>query len=322
MQILFPVSLHDDDRRRNPASSDVAAPAAMPHATLTPDRRRIDSDVRCFLRQPSTPWITFDSDGRPSQVAVGEILTSGRGSISAEAGFFPADTAGAATSAPDAKAEPSSLVVASDVTSGSVPAMRLVESDPFAPGASGEADDADEAAFLPKRPARRTLAVVGAVTGVAAIVAIGLGVTAASSVSLPRAGAATQAIASQESHAAAPAEAASPSRAAQPKAAFTAPVDLPPDLAAAASTPAPAARATKAPSSTDEDAKPAAPKFGRLTINGRARHTNVYFDGKRLLGSGTRSFVVICGPHTIAVGNKADAKDVDVPCNAETVISQ
>lgn len=283
----------------------MAAPVAMPPASLTPDRRRIDSDVRCFLRQPSTPWITFDKDGRPSQVAVGEVLTSARRSIAPEIGFFPAEPAGA-SAAPDAQAEPSSLVVASDVVSSeSVPAMRLVESDPFA---SGAGSDTDEAAFLPRRPGRRALAVAAVVTGFAAVVAVGLAITAASSASLPEAGARTQSLAS-------PSLGAAP--ASEPRATSAAPVDLPPDLAAAASMPA-----AKTPSPPVEDAKPAAPKFGRLTINGRARYTHVFLDGKRLLGKGARSFVVICGAHQIAVGDKADAKDVDVPCNAEMVISQ
>jgi hypothetical protein len=45
-------------------------------------------------------------------------------------------------------------------------------------------------------------------------------------------------------------------------------------------------------------------------------------DGKRMLGRGARSFTVMCGPHTIAVGNRADAHEVLVPCNAELVVGK
>jgi len=55
-----------------------------------PDRRRIDSDVRAFLREPSTPWIVFDQEGRPpSQLAVGEVLKGPRRTLLSDYDFFP-----------------------------------------------------------------------------------------------------------------------------------------------------------------------------------------------------------------------------------------
>ena len=58
------------------------------------DRRRIDSDVRAFLREPSTPWIVFDQEGRPpSQLAVGEILKGPRRTLLSDYDFFPATAA-------------------------------------------------------------------------------------------------------------------------------------------------------------------------------------------------------------------------------------
>src|SRR3954470_24359951 len=82
-----------------------------------PDRRRIDSDVRAFLREPSTPWIVFDQVTRPtSQLAVGELLPAAMSSIAAAHGFFPATAAIDAAAAAQAKiVEPSSLAVASDL---------------------------------------------------------------------------------------------------------------------------------------------------------------------------------------------------------------
>ena len=63
-------------------------------------------------------------------------------------------------------------------------------------------------------------------------------------------------------------------------------------------------------------------RFGRLTIKADARSKNVWFDGKRMLGSGQRSFLVLCGMHTIAVGDKVDAKDIEIPCNGEYVAAK
>ena len=76
--------------------------------------------------------------------------------------------------------------------------------------------------------------------------------------------------------------------------------------------------------SREDAAKAAAKKFGRLTVAGDARGRDVYMDGKRMLGRGARSFTVMCGVHAIAVGNKADAEDMDIPCTgtAELVIGK
>ena len=62
--------------------------------------------------------------------------------------------------------------------------------------------------------------------------------------------------------------------------------------------------------------------WAKLTIRGPAKGHRVYLDGKLLLGQGQRSFTIRCGEHTVAVGNKTDAKDDDVPCNAEYVVSK
>jgi hypothetical protein len=39
-----------------------------------------------------------------------------------------------------------------------------------------------------------------------------------------------------------------------------------------------------------------------------------------MLGHGTRSFAVLCGTHTVAVTDKTDAREVDVPCDGEYIV--
>lgn len=62
-------------------------------------------------------------------------------------------------------------------------------------------------------------------------------------------------------------------------------------------------------------------KLARLKLRGRAADKEVFLDGKRMLGHGTRAYFVLCGPHTIAVGDRADARDVDLPCDGEYTIA-
>ena len=102
----------------------------------------------------------------------------------------------------------------------------------------------------------------------------------------------------------------------------------PPDLDVKSAPPVVAgaveAIAVAAPAAAPEEsaAKAAAKRFGRLSIAGDARSRDVFLDGKRLLGRGARSFTVMCGAHSIAVGTRSDAHDLDVPCNAELVLSK
>lgn len=107
-----------------------------------------------------------------------------------------------------------------------------------------------------------------------------------------------------------------------------------PTVTVAASTASPSAPAEVAPTAADVAANTPAPPtttttaakekagWAKLTIRGQAKSHRVYLDGKMLLGQGQRTFMIRCGEHTIAVGNKTDAKNVDVPCNAEYVVSK
>ena len=108
-----------------PNTLNPAGPAVAPgsRSVSIPDRRRIDSDVRAFLREPSTPWIVFDREGRPpSQLAVGEVLRCRLSSVMPEHGFFPATAAVDLHASPNI-AEPSSLAVAADLTDESPDAL-------------------------------------------------------------------------------------------------------------------------------------------------------------------------------------------------------
>lgn len=103
-------------------------------------------------------------------------------------------------------------------------------------------------------------------------------------------------------------------------------VSLPPPAVDAPSVPAPEAtpiefEATPTMASpVVADAKPKG--LGKLTIKGDAKTKNVWLDGKRMLGAGQRSFLVGCGMHTIAVADKADMKDIEIPCNGELTVSK
>lgn len=268
-----------------PYASNPADPgAARPAGVSTPDRRRIDSDVRAFLREPSTPWIVFDQDVRPpSQLAIGEVLPwrSALSSVMPEHGFFPATAiVDRDAQAHAAALEPSSLAVAADLAD---------EPSALDPSALDHGPSP-----IPMRGLRRR--VLGAAAGGAAMLAVvALGLAALGATPSPLA---------ERAPAAANAPAAGDL--------------LPPDLDAKPSAPAPVTPVTPAP----PESRPLAQRFGRLSIVGDARGRDVFLDGKRMLGKGTRSFTVVCGTHSIAIGTRADAHDLDVPCNAELTLGK
>ncbi len=257
-------------------------PASRPSI---PDRKRLDSDVRALMRQPSTPWITFDRDSR---VAQGEspaplVLPVARSSILAGEGVFPQPT-----EPPQPASEPSNLVVASDLAASEQPP-------------SEEAYDVLPLAGYPRR------AVWAVVAGAATLALVGIAASALHGTK-----------ASKVAAAAATATAA-PAR--------TVMDDIPPpDLAdVPTTTPAtapdakPAATAASTPRYPDSDPRS---KLGHLAIRGGASWQLVFLDGKRLLGRGARAFDVMCGAHTIAIGDRKDAHPVDVPCMGEFVVSK
>jgi hypothetical protein len=286
----------DQDKAPETAVSNAVTPEATRIAAISlPDRRRIDSDVRCFLREPSTPWIVFDQEGRPpSQLAVGEVLTVPRRTLLSDYDFFPATAAVDAPSSAS-RLEPSSLAVASDLQDDA---------------SEREADLAAD--VLPMRPRTNRLVLGGAAAAVALMSVLAVSVFAFRG-SSPDSVSARSALSAKQSQrtfgGAVPAEIPPPDLAAST-----------PVAAPVVATPTPAAAA--APPRDEAMSRPAAKRWGRLSVAGDARGKDVFMDGKRMLGRGARSFTVMCGTHSIAIGNRADAHDLEVPCNAELVVGK
>jgi hypothetical protein len=284
-----------------------------------PDRRRIDSDVRAFLREPSTPWIVFDQEGRPpSQLAVGEILRGPRRTLLSDYDF----SATAAVDFPSTHArisEPSSLAVSSDLASAAAAAP--------SPVFTNVSDDADASELVAPRMFglhrhRRVLGASAAAVALVSMLAVGI---------FALRGATHDALDAKTLRSVAAAQPA-----AQPGAVGAPPIDLSPQPAVAPPpvvpppvVPTPVAQAPAAPTPfavtiipPKTDAKGGGGKYGRLTIAGDARAKDVFFDGKRMLGRGQRSFSVMCGMHTISVNVRNDAHEVEIPCNAELVVGK
>jgi hypothetical protein len=323
----------DSDAGKN----QVAPGGAVGRDPSYPDRARIDSDVRAFLRPASSPWIVFDRDSRVdgqdfgrAALRVGAVFASSpslpghshedeRRMAEAMAKTLPAALPGPAPAEPsvvvkpdplvnermfppsaveELVVEPSNLVVASDV--GAVP-------DPFR---AGPAHDDLAGAGLPASRRRRTVVVAaGTVAAIAAALLLAVGAARV-----------------MKTHGRAPSAAATAITPAPPRPDAAEPAPAIPDVEPAAAAieldPAPAAEAPEPKPAADARKKAPVSQFGRLTIKGEAKYKNVFFDGKRLLGTGQRGFPVLCGMHTIAVGDKTDAKDVEVPCNGEYVVAK
>lgn len=298
---------------RDPASPnggkdpEIVTPTGLSGVSI-PDRRRIDSDVRAFLREPSTPWIVFDREGRPpSQLAVGEVLSVQRRTLLSfsDASFFPATAIVDAASS--SRIEPSSLAVAADLVGDDEGASPSADLD-----GAGAAEAGD--AWMPKLGVgRRAIGASAAVLALVSTLAAGAFVLrGASAESAPKNVAAAH-FASPAFGAAIPAEVPPP--ALDLRTSVAAPV-----AALAAPPPVTTALVVRETGPVRGGAK----KFARLSIAGEARSRDVFLDGKRLLGHGGRSFTVICGPHTISVGHRNDGREVDIPCtgNAELVVSK
>lgn len=215
-----------------------------------------------------------------------EIFTSSRSSVIDAPGLFPdAETAIAVGNGEVAIAppvEPSNVVVATDIAPPKESKESLFDITH---------DGHDEPHLPPVAAPRQLMIGVGATLGLAVMILVGVFVFGAKDKH-----ASTTSLATSSPSPPVPAEVAPP------------PVDVVP-------TPAPKATTT----ATETKAKTG---WARLTIKGPAKSHRVYLDGKMLLGQGQRTFMIRCGQHTIAVGNKTDAKDVDIPCNGEWVVSR
>ena len=276
---------------RSPSSSDAQENPVGPIDTVGrdpsyPDRARLDSDVRAFLRPASSPWIVFDRDSRiddfaKSALRVGAVFASRPATLEimhdriASAAMFP-KTETIATPV----AEPSTVVVAADIVQPA-PTTRPRSTYTIPDGLVRKGNGRIGILF----------AAIGVVLGVTTLVSLR------------------------------PAKHDSPAAAA-------APMGAAPSVVTAEVVPAPAPVVTAEAAPVVEVTKPAAdgdPKtkrLGKLTIKADPKTKNVWFDGKRMLGTGQRTFLVACGMHTIAVNDKKDARDVEVPCNGEYAIGK
>jgi hypothetical protein len=300
--------------------ASMGTPAAP--AVSIPDRRRIDSDVRAFLREPSTPWIVFDQEGRPpSQLAVGEILRGPRRTLLSDYDFSATaavDFGSAHGHAAPRISEPSALFVASKVrAAAALPAPASLDADVTAEGLVAEPSEMVGPMFGPRFGVRRqVLGASAAAFALLSLLVVGTFAIHASSSSDTKAmaNAANAVNAAAAQPVGAPAEAPAIDLAPQPAVA-------PPPVLATSALAASVALTMIAPH-PDAATKSGGGKYGRLTIAGDARAKDVFMDGKRMLGRGQRTFSVMCGMHTIAVNVRSDAHEVEIPCNAELVVGK
>lgn len=321
------------DATENTKENAEKRPSTVNRDPSYPDRARIDSDVRAFLRPASSPWIVFDRDSRidgdfakaalrigavfassPSllpetttqssaevvtsappahEPLVGAVLSSGISSSHPATGMFP-ETPHVTTD----NAEPSNMVVASDLAP---------EEEVATPNPSWSSLEVPGL-----KPNRRRIVIGGSVASavlVAAALVLSIGgrhETKSAKVTEP----APQKTEELRAPAAAPTEGEH----------FEIPAPTPVEEPKVVVAEEPKTAESKA----DEGASSKDPKkrFGRLVIKDAAKGKMVWFDGKRMLGNGQRSFLVFCGMHTVAVADKSDMRDVEIPCNGEYVVSK
>jgi hypothetical protein len=292
--------------RRDTQDFRASEPVPVKRDPSVPDRERIDSDVRAFMRPVSTPWIVFDRDSRLDS----ELAFATKAAMRAGVAFM---------SNPDLSPPPPAPVLAAQLTPApQTAAARLADINAMFPGSVPQQKVNDEPSSLivaadvvPEAPKpslseivpmkRSRLGLIGATLGAVGVCSIAAYVIASL----------------QAAPAPAPAAAAEP-----PKVEAVAAVAPPP-----APEPAPVVEAPAPPPAPEPAAAPAEvvgenatdPKkrWGTLTIKSKKQ---VWFDGKRMLGTGNRSFMVYCGMHTVAVAEKTAQKDMEVPCNGELTI--
>lgn len=335
-------------------------PAAVSREPSYPDRARIDSDVRAFLRPASSPWIVFNRDSRVDDFAraalrVGAVFASSpslmegpRGSAdvagslpvmekplsavapsrssaarspfveagSLESGPGPITSCmwpSAGQGDPESAVEPSNVVVASDVTAEEA-GDRGESSDATSSDAGARSDLRARLAGERRRALRLVVACATVLAGVSALALLG----GRSRVKVDGAVRATEpapAVAPEMPRVEppGPTAASAPERAPVPGANA--------ELQAPGEAPVPGANAERqAPG--EAPSVSVRKRLGKLSIKADASHKTIWFDGKRMLGAGTRTFHVLCGMHIVAVNDKSDARDIEVPCDGEYVLSR
>ncbi|MBX3227309.1 MAG: hypothetical protein KIT84_34765 [Labilithrix sp.] len=260
------------------------------------------------MRPASTPWIVFDRD---SAVDAAPISFAAKAAMRAGVAFMsnpdlndaptaPAVPAAMAQLALPASSAAARLAETNAMFPASVPAQRTNDVEPSSLIVARdvlEEPSAEPQLFVtPKRGGLKLAIAAAAFMGIAA------GGTAAF-------------VHSTDAPAPASAQAATP----EVEQVVVAPAPAETQAAPAEPAPAPAVAPTEIVGEHATDPKK---RWGTLTIKPDAKTKTVWFDGKRMLGAGKRSFMVYCGMHTIAVNDKTDQKDMEVPCNGELVIGK
>ncbi len=384
-----------DSPPRDPKSADGAPPnagdAPQPTGEQGGARAPMSSNLQYMLKQPSTPWVTFDRDSKvakdegggplpdpldagwgeatedvlplrsappppvaraaegPAPVApvppadvppppphlmamVDQVLSQSR-PPPADPGpaheprpgpvftAMPSDVAPPVATAPVVapraalQAEPAPPANVAPLNDAPRPAD-LAQPAPFA--APAMHDDADaELAPIPTRSPLLFVAIGGALILVLGLAAVGFFVlrSPASATTAPI-----------------PAVSVTP----MPSASPVASVSPPPDIVTGPATSASVAHADTAPSSTPAapsassaspppvsplDPKTGLPRASFLTIpRALARHY-IFLDGKRMLGTGARSFPVKCGEHTLAIDDRKAERVINVECGGEYIVT-
>lgn len=313
-----------------PSSPDLPSnevPSAELRQPSYPDRARIDSDVRAFLKPASSPWIVFNRaskvddfatsalrigaffasrpDFRPSVLdaasgadpaqasSEADLLRQSRAStpvVISESPPFPAPLFPPSTTPHEPVAEPSGLSVAADL-------------QPDTESQSGNPRASIVDAFRPRWG--RAVAVAASACAIGFVATLGVW-------------ASTRHVARDATRAEVRAPAVAVAVAAPVVEAPVAPPAPVETVTSAAKAYAPEVAPTTPV--TADSAKTGKKRFGRLTLKADAAKKSVWFDGLRMLGTGTRSFTVLCGMHTVAVTDKTDSKDIEVPCSGEYVV--
>lgn len=273
------------------------------------DRRRLDSDVRYFLRSPSMPWIVYDRDSRASGLPTADGVVWEDDSVVTSVPPVKR-TKPAPRSAPPA-AEPAPLDPPTiTVSSISFPELSLaplvpprlvdmgdapsnvellhVEEDPSSIAIAADVRSRIAASdSKASRSRRRPLLIAGAITCALAAAAAAFIVHSAPPVAKP---VDTRSVAATTGDA--------------------------PAVQAKVEAPAPLKNVVPTPAAAHV-ADAARTKVGRLAIGTASASRRVYFDGKLLLGTGARSFDVRCGAHTISFDKRNDPRPFDVPCGGK-----
>jgi hypothetical protein len=255
-------------------------------ANPPPERAKMMSDVRYFMRQPSTPWIVFDQNSKVD---------------ADEAGAEPAQE----------PVEPSNVVVAKDIEGTpeeGVPASRQRVPSHISVPEDVPLDDLEPHA---KPTWRKTRVMTAAGVAAAFITIIAVAALRGNANGEASANAST----SMDDRSTPTTTTTSTPTPTTTSTTTTTPTPTTTSTPTTTTTTTTTTTPTPTPNATKTGS-------GWIAIRGSATRHRVYLDGKLLLGNGSRSFPVRCGEHTVAIDDKGAKRDIDVPCNGELQITK